>query len=500
MRLALLALAFVVARLATAAIVSQPGYTDSYYFTDVAVRLAHGQGLTADFLWSPVEGGATPLDLSLPVTSHLFWVPLPTVLAAVGILLFGSLLETFRAAQIPFIVVAALIPVATYRAARSLGAGERYALASAALVGLGGLLAPGLVAVDAFAPAALVGTLFFIAYRRAATGDVRWGVAAGALVGVLYLARTEGALFGLALVALLAVPRARAAALAGCAVALAIGAAWLARDMMSGVPSDLFARSALLMRYEDFFAYDPTFVGAPGTSIGDFIAAKGGALLQNAGTFLFTYALVLIVPLVMGIRALRDRADVRAWAGLALVVYLAQSLVWTLHSTRGSYFHSLAAFFPFGSAIAAAGAQRLLAGRTPQVAAAWIWGALLIVAATSYGAVTQWDASFNGTARARAAALHAIPDGPFLAIDAAAWRWISGRAVAVTPADGVAAAACVAARVGARSIVLEPAHFSAYESLYDGTDVPPPFGPVDRDGSLTVYPIRGEIGCSPRRP
>jgi len=36
---------------------------------------------------------------------------------------------------------------------------------------------------------------------------------------------------------------------------------------------------------------------------------------------------------------------------LAAVVFLLQSLVVTLHSTRGSYFHSLAAFLPFGVAL-----------------------------------------------------------------------------------------------------------------------------------------------------
>ena len=498
MRILLLSLAFVAVRFATALVVSQPGYTDSYYFTDVAVRLAHGQGLTADFLWSPVEGGPSPATLTLPTASHLFWVPLPTVIAAIGIALFGSVLDTFRAAQLPFIAISAFVPALTYRAARALGAEDRPALAATVVVGLGGLLAPGLVAVDAFAPAALIGTAFFMAYGRAAAGRVRWGIAAGVLVGLLYLARTEGAFFGLALLALLAVPRARVAAAAGALCALAIGGAWLGRDIAAGAPSDLFARSALLVRYEDFFAYAPTYVGMAGTSLADLVGPKAGALVQNAGTFLFAYALVLLVPLAAGLVALRAHAGARAWAGLAIVVYVAQSLVWTLHSTRGSYFHSLAAFFPFGVAIAAVGAQRLLASRASQVGAAWMWGVVVIVAAISYGAVAQWDASFNAAARARADAVKAIPDGPFLAIDGAAWRWISGRTVAVTPADGLAAAGCVAARIGARSIVLEPAHFSAYAALASGTNVPPMFGPPIHEGIFTIYPIRGDLGCSVR--
>jgi hypothetical protein len=184
-RLLILSGLLLLVRLASAVVVSQPGYTDSFYFTDVADRLAHGLGLTADFLWSPVEAAAAPGDLVLPVASHLFWVPLPTVLAAIGITLFGGIAETFRAAQAPFILLAAALPAATWWAARSLGAGERWSLTAAALAGLGGIFAPGFVAVDAFAPAALLGTAFFVLYGRAASGSPRAGALAGAVVGLL---------------------------------------------------------------------------------------------------------------------------------------------------------------------------------------------------------------------------------------------------------------------------------------------------------------------------
>jgi hypothetical protein len=479
-------------RIATAFVISQPGYTDSYYFSDVAERLAHGAGLTADFLWSPIESPHDPSALTLPVTSHLFWVPLPTALAALGIALLGPVLGSFRAAQLPFIVIASLLPAVTFAAARSLGAERRTTLAAALLAAFGGILAPGLVAIDAFAPAALLGTAFFLAYARASRGSVRAGALAGLLAGVLYLTRSEGALFGLPLLVLGLRPRARRAGLVGSAVALAIGAAWFARDVASGVPPDVFARSALLVRYEDFFAYSPEYVTA--SALPDFFAAKAGALVANLGTFVFTFGLLLIVPVAAGLRALVDHAGARAWAGLAILIYVAQSLVWTLHSTRGSYFHSLAAFFPFGLAIAAVGADRLLASRR-EVATGWLSGAVVLFALASGAAILQWDAVFNSGARVRAAALDAIPAGPFLAIDAAAWRWVAGRSVAVTPADGIAYAGCVAVRTNARAIVLEAAHFRRYDALYEGTERWPWLdAPIER-GAIKIYPIRGEPAC-----
>jgi hypothetical protein len=490
-RFALLALAFLPIRIASALVVAQPGYTDAYYYANVAGRFARGLGLTADFVWGPIELGP------LPIVSHRFWMPMATVLQGGGIAAVGSLLGDFLAGQVVILVIAVLVPPVTYLCARSLGAGDRAALVAAALVGLGGLFAPAWVSVDGFAPAALIGSLFFLAFARAANGSVRAGAIAGALVGLLYLTRAEGAFFGVALLGLALRPRSQGAGLAGAAVALAIGGAWLARNAAAGAPPDTLARAALLIRYEDFFAVrSPTLDGFL-AALPAVLGAKLGALVSNGSTFVLAFALVLVLPLVRGARRLWPRPDVRAWCALAILVFAAQSLVFTLHSTRGSYFHSLGAFFPFGVALAATGGERLLAQRRPGIGGAWTWGTLLLMAALSAGALSQWDLSFNTGARARAAAVDAIPAGPFLAIDAAAWRWISGRSVIVTPADGIATAACVAARSGARSVVLEEAHFSHYDALYRGEERPAWLdAPIER-GSVRIFPVNTSLVACP---
>jgi hypothetical protein len=481
-RLLVIAGASLLLRVLSATLVTQPGYTDAYYYADVAVRFARGLGLTADFIWSPLEYGI------LPVVSHRFWMPLATVVQAAGIAPLGGVLGDFSAAQAAIVAVATFVPVVTYLCARRLGAGERAALAAAGIVGVGGLFAPAWVTLDGFAIAAFLGALFFLAYARAAEGSVRAGALAGLLVGLLYLTRSEAALFGLSLVALTRARVSRSAGAAGALVALLIGGAWLARDLSVGAPAGFITRTALLVRYEDFFAFgnisDNVF-----TTPGDIVGPRIGALLTNAGTFLFAYAIVLVVPLAFGVRALWSRSDVRAWVSLLVVVFFVESLVFTLHSTRGSYFHSLGAFFPFGVAIAAAGGERLLATRSAGVASAWTSGVMLLFAALSIGALLQWNTVFIGAANVRAAAVDAIPAGTFLAIDAAAWRWISGRSVLVTPSDGLDAAACFVAMNSATSIVLEEAHFSAYDALYRGGARPAWLGaPIER-GVVKIFPV-----------
>ena len=449
-------------RLGSALVVSQPGYTDAYYYANVARRLAAGQGLTADFVWNFLE--AAP-GAALPVASHRFWMPLASVLQAIGI---DSLpfLDPFRAAQAAVILVALLIPIVAYRATRSLGGGEQASLIAAGLAGLGGAFAPGWVSLDAFAPAAVLGTLFFLAYGRAAKGDVEAGALAGLWVGLLFLARAEGAFFGLALLGLLwsrQAPNTRSAGLAGSAIALAIGLGWLARDLSLGLTPDLFARSALLVRYEDFFAIAPPTMSAFVAALPDVLSAKVGAAGSNAATFLFAFGLLLVPGMVIAVRARRTVPAVRAFAVLAVAIYLFQTVVVTLHSTRGSYFHSLAAFVPYGVALGVVGTSELL--RTVERRRVAAVAGIAAAAVVSVFALAEWDAAFDAPYRARSVAAHAIPPGRFMAVDAAAWRWISRRPVIVTPADLGPCAISAASYATPKWLVIEKVHFSAYGPL-----------------------------------
>ena len=128
----------------------------------------------------------------------------------------------------------------------------------------------------------------------------------------------------------------------------------------------------------------------------------------------------------------------RAFAALAVLIYVAEALVWPLHATRGSYFHSLAAFYPFAMALVALGGETWLARFDQNARRIASYGTLVAVTALAVFGLTNWDASFNEPYRARVAALDLIPPGPFLAIDAAAWRWISDRSVLLSPALHIA--------------------------------------------------------------
>lgn len=490
-RLAVLVGALLLFRVGSAAfVVFQPGYTDAYYYVDVAKRLASGQGLTADFIWNFLEA---PYGGAVPVASHRFWMPLATVVQSAGIFALGFL-EPFRAAQAPMIAIAAAIPVVTDAVARGLGLRSRARFVAAAIAGLGGAFAPGWVSLDAFAPAAVIGTLFFLAYARAARGDTEAGAIAGLLVGLLFLARAEGALFGLALLALLRARQTRGAGIAGSVVALVIGLAWLARGLSLDPRPDLIGRSVLLVRYEDFFATAAPTWEAFVASWPVVLGAKLAALGTNAATFVFVFGVLLVPGMAVAARSRRADPAVRAFVALLATVFLFQSLVVTLHSTHGSYFHSLAAFFPFGVALGVAGSRSLLtrieqARRTvglARVAGVAGVGAALLV---STFALAGWNDAFDPPYRARAASVAAVPPGRFMAIDAAAWRWLTPRPVLVTPADLTPCAFDQASYSAVKWLVLEPVHFSAYDAVYRGTSIPSFLGPSTAVGDIRIYAI-----------
>lgn len=490
--LALLVIALLGVRLASAIVVAQPGYTDAYYYATVAGRLARGEGLTADFVWNFLEA---PRFSALPVASHRFWMPLATVLQALGIRSIGGIVGDFRAAQAAVVAVAAAIPVVTYFAARSLGASATGALLAAAAAGLGGAFAPAWVSLDSFAPAAVIGGLFFLALGPAARGSVRAGAAAGLLVGLLHLARAEGALFGLALLWLAGRPTSSRAGVAGSAVALAIGLSWLARNMVLGGPPDLAARAVLLVRYEDFFALQAPTLDAFVTAWPQVLAAKASALVANAVTAAMAVLLVPLLPLAIAARRRRHRPEVAAFAALVAVVYVAQSLLFTLHGVHGSYFHSLAAFFPFALALAVVGTEDLLGSfDAPGFSRVLAAATLAAFGAVSIGALGEWDVAFNAPYRARLAAVADLSPGPLVATDAAAWRWISGRQVVVAPADGPRMAWCAAEVYLATTLILEPAHFSAYEDVYASQRSDHFTHRSDRDG-IRVFSVRRDQRC-----
>jgi hypothetical protein len=87
---------------------------DTAYYWGVARNAVEGRGLVSDALWSYYLP-----PLTMPRPAFEIWLPLPTFLSAPFMAVFGT---SFRAAQVPGLLVSALVPVLTWRLVADLAA------------------------------------------------------------------------------------------------------------------------------------------------------------------------------------------------------------------------------------------------------------------------------------------------------------------------------------------------------------------------------------------
>jgi len=201
-------------RLIVAVLVSRPGYMDAAYYAAGAVQLAQGGGLSEPFLWHYLDDPATP-----PYPGFLYWMPLPSLLAAPFAALFPG---SFFALQLPFVLLSALLPLVAYAVAWQAmpvlsvveGGVRRRAWAAGLLTLFSGFFSPYWTLPETFAPFALFGSLaLWLAGKRGVekgegrrenggwrmeNGEWRMDVGrwllVGLLVGLAHLTRADGIL------------------------------------------------------------------------------------------------------------------------------------------------------------------------------------------------------------------------------------------------------------------------------------------------------------------
>jgi len=71
---------FAVSRLQTL-----PGYMDADYYFAGGIQLANGNGFTEPYLWNYLDDPA-----GLPPPSHTYWMPLASIVSALGMWITGQ--------------------------------------------------------------------------------------------------------------------------------------------------------------------------------------------------------------------------------------------------------------------------------------------------------------------------------------------------------------------------------------------------------------------------
>ncbi len=342
-----LALAF---NVTLASFTSGPWYVDDAYYFGGALRLASGQGFTEPYLWNYLGNPA-----SLPQPSHLYWMPLTSIVAALSMLVFG---QSFAAARLPLLLLASLLPLITYYTAHSLTGLRRHALAAGLLAIFCGYYVIYWGTTDSFAVYGVVVALTLIAVSRGL--DAKRGywllvIGAGVGAGLAHLTRADGLLvLAVALLVILMSPRHRftlSPLLLVCGYLLVM-LPWFIRNLLA-VGSPLGAGGAgtlWLVEYNDIFNYPPNLTPARyfATGWGVILDGKLQSLTSNLQTILAVQGLIFLAPFILiGLWQLRKRALYRIVMLYAVLLYVAMTFAFSFPGMRGGLLHSGVALLPF---------------------------------------------------------------------------------------------------------------------------------------------------------
>ena len=292
----------------------------SFYFT-VARNLAEGRGFVIDYIWNFWDD-----PQGLPTPSNTWWMPLPSILCAAGMKLFGA---TYAVAQTTMIAATSLLPLVVWLLGRELCGGRLVPLLGAALATTFHLFLDQPCAPLSHGPYLVLASLaLWLALRAARTG--RGFLPAGAAVGLTQLARSDGLLLfaalGLAWLLVARPPRpawwrAGLAALAGYALVMA---PWWAHNLeqVGRLQPSGSLRAIYLREYEQWYSLPASVTREAWLADGwePVLALKRGVAARN----LETLAEGLVVGSPDRDRAFEAPAVVAtlwlAWAGVAVAL------------------------------------------------------------------------------------------------------------------------------------------------------------------------------------
>lgn len=482
--LLLYGLAFVV-RFVLVLLYPDPAYPDSFYYVDVARALAAGQGLNVDFVWIFGEvGGRLPADPVLPVPSNAHWLPLASFIQAPFIVALGP---TAIASALPMVLIGSLAAPLTWAIARDVGASRTVQLGAGVL---GAIPAAGAVFMAQpenfaiFQP--LVAATLWLA-ARGLRGDVRAYVLAGLLVGLASIARNDAYLLGAAVGLVFAIDRVRAwrtrtpaalpwMAAVGCfGLFLLVVGPWWYRQLteFGSISPTASSGSALWIReYRQWnsITADTSFEAFMAQGIGPILGSRFFGFVAAAANFAVIIASVVLLPFIAWGAWLRRRSDdFLPWFLYVGIMFAGATLIFPLHVPGGAFIHSAVGMAPHAYILALEGVAALVAAIArrrpawdPKVATplfSWVIVIFVVATAALYAPVAHqgWDAS-RAPRLALAQELDRLgvaPTDRLMTIDAAGFKYFTGRPGVVSPDDPIDVIRDVADGYGIRWLVLE---------------------------------------------
>jgi hypothetical protein len=349
-----------------------PGYLDSDYYFAGGIQLVDGKGFTEPYLWNYLDG-----TTSLPHPSHSYWMPLASIVAALGMWVTGQ--TTYASARLFFLLIAACIPPLTAALAYTFSQRNDLAIASGLLAVFSVYHAPFVGVTDNFSLFMLFGGLYFIFVTHVIEDQARsrnWFFL-GLFAGLMTLSRSDGLLW-LAMTFLFVIWRApresfsrmTRAVLQNSVITLLgfllLMFPWYARNLQSfgTLMAPGGSRALWLANYDQTFVYPATVLTKESfLALGwkHIMADRMWALNNNLQSGFAAHGGIILFPFIIaGIIYYRKDERVKL-AGLGwLALFFVMTFLFPFAGARGAFFHAGAALQPMWWSLAPLGLESIL--------------------------------------------------------------------------------------------------------------------------------------------
>jgi len=329
---------------------------DADYYYAGGIQLANGDGFTEPYLWNYLDD-----PTGLPHASHLYWMPLASILAAAGMAVSAS--TGFWAARIPTILLAGLIPVICVLQSQYYLHDKRYAWISGFLGVFTGMYVIYVSIPETFVLYLVLGglvLLLLLKFNQLIVSKSRiWLVSAplGVLAGLMHLSRTDGIIWVVGLGVYLGVvlwqskdPKKLRIAISWIGVfmigyVLVMGA-WYARNLtlFSSLMPHGNSRALWITNYNQTFYFPAdllTFRNWWAAGIGPHLNAWWMAIRMNVGTGIIVQGMVFLLPLMIaGLNKNWKLPAVKFTIIMWFVSFLIMTIIFPFAGARGGFLHS----------------------------------------------------------------------------------------------------------------------------------------------------------------
>lgn len=336
-------------QIAVSRLQSIPGYLDADYYFSGGLQLVQGKGFTEPYLWNYLDD-----PQGIPHPSHGYWLPLASIVSALGMWLTGS--QTYEAGRIFFILLAALVPPLTAALSYRFFKNTAFAWTSGILALFPVFHLPFLPVPDNYGIFMVAGGLIFLLADRP-----RPWFWMGLLAGLMSLARTDGLLW-LALTFLFILWRVRDeklpfisliqfGALAFLGFILVMGP-WYARNIsvFGSLMSTAGSRALWVTNYDETFIYPASKLNFDSWLASGWAAifqARLWALKTNLQSAFATQGHLILFPFIIaGMVMLRKDRRVQMGIVAWLTLFFVLTIFFPFAGARGSFFHAGAALQP----------------------------------------------------------------------------------------------------------------------------------------------------------